>query len=174
MTISPAVLRLATLFLVLAAPWPAAEAAVTLTRSVFGTGGGNSASANLSARSTVGQTLVGAATGSSQTIRSGFWHGASGVVAVDAPTAPVSPGTFRLWPNHPNPFNPVTRVAYDVPLDGGHVRIQVLDVSGSPVAVLVDEPQAAGHHDVVWDGRNSQGQPVASGIYFCEMAALGF
>jgi hypothetical protein len=176
MRISFTVLRLAALSIVLAAPWRAAEAAVTLTRSVFGTGGGTSTSATTTVGSTFGQTLIGLAAGSSLTIHSGFWHGASGVVAVDPvePVVPAAPGIFRLWPNHPNPFNPFTRVAYDVPQGGGHVRIQVIDVSGSRVAVLLDEPKAPGHHEVVWNGRNAQGQPVASGTYFCEMAAPGF
>jgi hypothetical protein len=54
---------------------------------------------------------------------------------------------------HPNPFNPLTTLSYDVPVDdaGKRVDVHVLDMSGRLVAQLVDEPQAAGSHTISWD-----------------------
>ncbi len=53
------------------------------------------------------------------------------------------------------------------------VRLLVMDVSGKLVRTLVDEPQAGGLHEAVWDGRDDRGGPVSSGIYFCVLDADG-
>jgi hypothetical protein len=74
-----------------------------------------------------------------------------------------------LTGNHPNPFNPRTVIAYVVP-QPGHVTIEVCDVLGRRVCVLVDEPRDIGKYAVVWDGRDARGRPVASGVYLCVMA----
>jgi len=82
---------------------------------------------------------------------------------------------LSLGQNHPNPFNPTTVIPYTLP--GGaatkRVRLLVMDVSGKLVRTLVDEPQAGGMHEAVWDGRDDRGGPVSSGIYFCVLDADG-
>jgi hypothetical protein len=81
---------------------------------------------------------------------------------------PGSPATFLLEPNYPNPFNPTTRIGYEVPpvsspslsagnRNEGWVRLAVYDLLGQEVAVLVDEPQQAGRHQVTFDGGNLPG-----------------
>jgi hypothetical protein len=83
------------------------------------------------------------------------------------------PLVFRLVQNAPNPFNPVTKVAYHVPNES-EVTIRVYDVSGRAVRTLVDGVVEAGRHVAVWNGRNDAGESVGSGIYFCTMEAPDF
>ena len=86
---------------------------------------------------------------------------------------PTLPGSFALYQNHPNPFNPTTAIPYDVPEGGGLVSLQVFDVGGRLVKTLMDGAQTAGHKRVTWDGRNSGGHAVASGVYFYRLLAPG-
>jgi len=83
------------------------------------------------------------------------------------------PSSFSLAQNYPNPFNPVTSVSYDVPA-AAHIRITVHNVLGQQVAVLVDQVKSPGVHTVSWDASDSQGQPVASGVYFYRMQSGAF
>ncbi len=91
------------------------------------------------------------------------WFGVS--TGVDDPDDEVIPGGVTLSQNRPNPFNPVTTIAYGIP-ETGHVTIEVYNVSGRTIATLVDEDIEAGTHEVVWRGRNDDGESVGSGIYF--------
>ena len=70
---------------------------------------------------------------------------------------------YRLT-NYPNPFNPRTSIAYDLPANGP-VSLTVYNTLGQRVAVLVDEHQAAGPHTVEWDGIGDSGDNLATGIY---------
>jgi len=79
--------------------------------------------------------------------------------------SPVAPSVVTLDQNYPNPFNGVTTIRYGLPADG-QVRLTLYDVSGRPVALLVDRRESAGYHVAVWDGRNQDGRPVSSGVYF--------
>jgi flagellar hook assembly protein FlgD len=95
----------------------------------------------------------------------------SGVTeAEDSP----SPATFKLRQNAPNPFNPSTTIYFDIPDGGGDVTLQIYDVSGRLVRTLIDGYKPSGAGAVSWNGRNDQGQPMASGIYFYRMTAPGF
>ncbi len=78
------------------------------------------------------------------------------------------PTVFRLVQNSPNPFNPVTIIAFHVPHES-HVAVHVYDVSGREVRTLVDGVKEPGRHSAVWDGRNDQGESCSSGVYFCVM-----
>ncbi|MCI0452627.1 MAG: T9SS type A sorting domain-containing protein [Candidatus Latescibacteria bacterium] len=84
------------------------------------------------------------------------------------------PGTLALAQNVPNPFNPATTIAYDVPAGGAHVTIAIYDVTGRAVRTLIDGRHPAGTHRVVWDGRNASGTPVASGVYLYRMTSGTF
>ena len=89
---------------------------------------------------------------------------------VEEPTGhgPLLPTGYELYQNHPNPFNPSTRIAYDIP-NGTNVSLSIYNVLGQQVRVLVDSYETAGHHTVLWDGRDSRGGAVASGVYFYRM-----
>jgi len=82
----------------------------------------------------------------------------------DSPT----PTTFQLFQNHPNPPNPDTQITFAItePVNDRAI-LTVYNVLGQKVATLLDESLPAGQvHSVRWDGTNSQGQRVPSGVYF--------
>jgi hypothetical protein len=83
------------------------------------------------------------------------------------------PLTYGLFPNAPNPFNPATRISFEIPT-AGRVEIAVFDVTGRVVSVLEDGFRPAGRHDVGWDGRDGEGRSLPSGVYFARMTAGGF
>lgn len=80
------------------------------------------------------------------------------------------PQVTRLVGNYPNPFNPETRIVFETQRPGP-VVITVHDVRGHRISELVREDLPAGHHQISWDGRDTQGRSVASGLYFCRMKA---
>jgi endonuclease I len=84
-----------------------------------------------------------------------------------------TPGSFRLTGNFPNPFNPSTTIRFELPRSS-RVNLSVYDVSGRLTAVLVDGDLDSGVHRAVWNGRDSDGRPAASGVYFCRMKAADF
>jgi hypothetical protein len=78
------------------------------------------------------------------------------------------PRSFSLSQNYPNPFNPTTMIPFDIPdkNDGKQlVTLTIYDLRGRHVKTLVSEELAPGNHQIVWNGRNEQGQQVSSGIY---------
>ncbi|MFQ6617997.1 MAG: T9SS type A sorting domain-containing protein [Fidelibacterota bacterium] len=78
------------------------------------------------------------------------------------------PQKFALHQNFPNPFNPETRISFDVPYTS-HVKIVIYNVLGQQVRTLVNEIYPAGHHVVNWDGRSGSGRKISAGIYFYRM-----
>jgi hypothetical protein len=76
----------------------------------------------------------------------------------------TAPEKFALHHNYPNPFNPETRIDYDLP-QSAFVRLSVYNVLGQEVLVLVEREHEAGSHTVIWDGRNAEGWQLGTGIY---------
>jgi len=74
------------------------------------------------------------------------------------------PGEFALHPNFPNPFNPSTKIAYDLAQDS-KVRLEIFDIRGRNVRTLVNDSQVAGRHIVSWNATDNFGQPVSAGVY---------
>jgi hypothetical protein len=83
------------------------------------------------------------------------------------------PDGFSLAQNIPNPFNPLTRIAYSVPAPGSEIELSVYDTAGRLVTTLFSGYREAGAHEAVWDGRDARGESVASGVYFARMDAPG-
>lgn len=83
------------------------------------------------------------------------------------------PQAFVLDQNYPNPFNPTTTIKYTIP-KAGNVKIEIYDITGRLVTTLVNANQATGTYSVVWNGRNSSGQQVGSGIYLYRLQAKDF
>ena len=75
-----------------------------------------------------------------------------------------------LHNNYPNPFNPVTTIAYDVK-EKEQVAIEIFNIKGQLVKTLVKGIQEPGNHTVVWDGNDNRGCPVSSGVYYYKMKA---
>jgi hypothetical protein len=80
---------------------------------------------------------------------------------------------FSLAQNYPNPFNPSTEIRYTLP-EACHVTLEVFDVSGKRIAVLADERQEAGSKISHWNGTDSNGATVSSGVYFYKLQAGDF
>ncbi|UCE19657.1 MAG: T9SS type A sorting domain-containing protein, partial [Gemmatimonadota bacterium] len=78
------------------------------------------------------------------------------------------PTEYSLSQNYPNPFNPLTSIEYALP-EAAKVRVEVYNVLGQVVDVLVDGNQEAGFQKVVWDASD-----MASGIYFYRIRANDF
>ena len=81
-------------------------------------------------------------------------------------------GAFSLMQCYPNPFNPATEIRYEL-ASMSEISLRIYDCAGRVVQTLVSETQPAGCYRVAWDGRSTSGEPVASGVYFCELAAGG-
>ncbi len=78
------------------------------------------------------------------------------------------PREFALHPNRPNPFNPVTRISYDLP-KASPITLRVFDLLGREVRTLATGLQPAGRHTVLFDGSG-----LASGVYLCRFQAGEF
>ncbi|MBT6760597.1 MAG: T9SS type A sorting domain-containing protein [Candidatus Marinimicrobia bacterium] len=78
---------------------------------------------------------------------------------------PEIPQNWALAQNYPNPFNPSTHIQFNLPQANG-VKLNIHDLNGKLVRVLVDDYLAGGTHFITWDGLDTQGSPVESGIYF--------
>ena len=77
-----------------------------------------------------------------------------------------------LHQNVPNPFNPSTTISYELQQDGP-VQLEVYDVAGRLVSLLVQQVQAEGSYEMVWHGRDVEGRMAPTGIYFYRLTAGG-
>jgi hypothetical protein len=91
-----------------------------------------------------------------------------GLLLTGTTTGKPLPTEFALHQNFPNPFNPETKIQFDIPRTS-HVRIAVFDIQGREIAGLVDGWQPAGIFTVRWSPREN-----ATGVYFCRMSAGSF
>jgi hypothetical protein len=82
------------------------------------------------------------------------------------------PASYTVSQNYPNPFNPSTTIQYTLPYPS-NVNLTIYNILGQRTKVLVNESQYAGEFKVVWDGTNSAGVRVASGVYFYRIEATG-
>lgn len=81
------------------------------------------------------------------------------------------PEKFEVLQNFPNPFNPETSIRYNLP-EAVNVSVVIYDQLGRRVRTLVDNAlQQAGYQNVLWDGRDAAGRPVATGIYLYKVTA---
>ncbi len=84
--------------------------------------------------------------------------------------ASETPSSYKLGPNYPNPFNPSTTISYDLP-QAVEVKLEIFDMLGRHVRTLVNKRQQTGRYAITWDGRNEQGQQVASGTFIYQLRA---
>ena len=83
------------------------------------------------------------------------------------------PEDFSLFQNHPNPFNPETEIRFALP-QASHVVVKICNLLGEEIRLLVDEQRDAGYHRVRWDGKDKNGNAVASGVYLYQLQAGTF
>jgi hypothetical protein len=80
------------------------------------------------------------------------------------------PKEFALMQNMPNPFNPTTAIKFQLPVNT-RVTIKVYDLQGREVITLLNDEKTSGTYTVYWNGRNSSGQMVSSGVYLYKLSA---
>ena len=83
------------------------------------------------------------------------------------------PSDFILFQNYPNPFNASTEIRYQL-LRSGRVNLSVFDINGRLIRNLVDIHQEAGLKNVIWDGKNTHGRKVSSGLYIYKLQTADF
>lgn len=93
--------------------------------------------------------------------------------AMQAASLDLLPQAFKLYPNFPNPFNPETRIQFDLP-KAAEVELRIYNALGQLVRTLVEQPYRAGSFTVTWDGRDHAGLLLPSGLYFYKMKAGKF
>lgn len=74
------------------------------------------------------------------------------------------PEKFELFSNYPNPFNPSTTITYALPYQSS-VEVVIYDITGRVIKSFNLPSQSAGYQNVIWDGRNENGEEVSSGVY---------
>ena len=82
------------------------------------------------------------------------------------------PDQIQLYPNYPNPFNPITNIAFSLSKHS-LVDLKIVDIEGRQIRHLLSNGFAAGRHGVSWNGTNDLGTAVGSGIYFMVLRAEG-
>lgn len=95
----------------------------------------------------------------------------------DASATPANltglPKTYALAQNFPNPFNPETKIRYQLP-EQADVRLEIHNLRGELVQTLVDEKQMAGYYTLRWNGKDQHNQCVPSGVYLCSLKTRDF
>ncbi len=89
------------------------------------------------------------------------------------PPPPSQPTEFTLYQNYPNPFNPSTTIKFALK-EKADVVLKVYNILGQEVRTLVNVKQSAGYKTVLWDGRDNNGVPVATGVYIYRIQANDF
>lgn len=78
------------------------------------------------------------------------------------------PKTVKFKQNYPNPFNPSTKIDYNV-ASTDKVKISIYNSNGELLRTLIDEEQNSGEKSVMWNGEDSNGNVVSSGVYFYQI-----
>jgi hypothetical protein len=80
------------------------------------------------------------------------------------------PDDYALYDNYPNPFNPETTIKYQIP-EKGQVTLKIYNMIGQEVRMLINEEKNAGIYQVLWDGKNDNGQLLPNGMYFYRLVS---
>ncbi len=80
------------------------------------------------------------------------------------------PTSYSLGQNYPNPFNPTTEINFSIPTLS-RTQLDIYDALGRKVARLLDKTLPRGNYRVNWNGRDSQGRQLSSGVYFYRLVS---
>ena len=75
------------------------------------------------------------------------------------------PKKFIIKQNFPNPFNPITIISFEIPIES-IVNLIIYDIQGKVVRRLVHRSRLEGSHNIIWDATNDKGLAVSAGVYF--------
>ncbi len=70
--------------------------------------------------------------------------------------------------NYPNPFNPETKIVFNLP-EEGNVKLEIYNIKGQKVKTLLDCYMSPGRSEMIWNGKDDNGKPVGSGVYFYQL-----
>ena len=84
---------------------------------------------------------------------------------VDVDEITSLPDKVELGQNYPNPFNMKTEIKLSIP-NKSYVNLNVFDILGRQIKVLLSDNLEAGNYNIIWDGRNESGEEVSTGMYF--------
>jgi flagellar hook assembly protein FlgD len=87
----------------------------------------------------------------------------------------LPPANFsaKLYAAYPNPFNPTTKIRFDLPR-AVHVKLSIYNIKGELVKTLVDRYINKGRKEITWNAKDNRGRVVSSGIYFYRLVAGEF
>jgi hypothetical protein len=99
------------------------------------------------------------------------------MTGIESPSIAKLPTAFALFESYPNPLsrtagNPITTLRYELPI-ASHVRLEIYDLLGRKICVLVDQEHSPGAYEARWNSLNEAGIQVDSGIYFYRLQAKG-
>jgi len=97
-----------------------------------------------------------------------FLNAVIAALPAEATAVDAAPAAALALANHPNPFNPTTRIAFTLPAPG-HVEIAIFDLRGACVATLAAGERAEGAQALDWDGRDANGRALPSGVYLARL-----
>lgn len=123
--------------------------------------------------SSVGQAIAGKAEGANYIMHAGFWNPAIIVVGVEEGDVAVIPKVHSISQNYPNPFHRTTQIRYAIP-KSERVRVEIFNITGQSVRVLVDREEVPGYKLVGWDGRDEDGLGLSCGVYFYRITTPEF
>jgi hypothetical protein len=89
------------------------------------------------------------------------------------PTGTTNIPPVSLHQNAPNPFNPNTKITFDLTRDA-HVILIIYNILGQEVRMLINEQRGAGSYSESWDGTDAGGRELSSGVYFYKLTAGTF
>jgi hypothetical protein len=84
------------------------------------------------------------------------------------PILGMQPNEYVLSQNYPNPFNPSTTIRFTLP-EKAHVKLVIYNIMGQRIRTLIDVEKKADTYRTTWDGRDSFGNLVATGVYFYQL-----
>lgn len=168
------ILRLLTCYLALAALTSAAEGH-DIPIAAISSLGGVSSNATHSLGTTVGLALTGISTNATHQESVGFWRWFAPATSDVAPGGPLSglPAVTRLAASRPNPIRTNAQIPFEIAGSQDSsvpVRIEVFDVLGRSVRLLVDDVLAPGTYFTEWNPRES-GAALPTGVYFARLRA---
>ncbi len=84
----------------------------------------------------------------------------------------IYPEEVSLTQNYPNPFNLETNISFDIPVNG-FVDLSIYNVKGQKISTLFSKRTFKGTHNIIWNGKDSSGKIVSSGVYFSKLTSGG-